>query len=94
VAARGARAAARPEKAGRRPDGAEFEHSIIPERVVAGMVRAKAKGTRSGKAIGRPALAPELRAKIRAAYMAGGVGMRGVAKQFGVGAETVRRCLV
>jgi DNA invertase Pin-like site-specific DNA recombinase len=33
---------------------AEFELEIISERIQAGMDRAKAKGTKSGKAIGRP----------------------------------------
>jgi len=72
---------------------AEFERAIIRERVTAGMVRAKEKGTKSGKAIGRPAIPEHTRAAIRAAYMAGGVGMRGVAEKFDVGIETVRRCL-
>ena len=72
---------------------AEFERAMIQERVRAGMARAKVKGTKSGKPIGRPAIAPGLRAAIRQAYMAGGIGLRGVARQFGVGAETVRRCL-
>ena len=71
----------------------EFERSIIQERVRAGMARAKERGTESGKPIGRPAIAPERRTAIREAYMAGGVGMRGVAERFGVGVETVRRCL-
>jgi DNA invertase Pin-like site-specific DNA recombinase len=68
---------------------AEFERSIIRERVVAGMRRAKAKG----KAIGRPAIPSAKRVAIRKAYMAGGVGLRTVARKFGVGVETVRRCL-
>jgi DNA invertase Pin-like site-specific DNA recombinase len=34
---------------------AEFERSMIVARVNAGLARAKVKGTRSGKAIGRPA---------------------------------------
>jgi DNA invertase Pin-like site-specific DNA recombinase len=72
---------------------AEFERAIIRERVLAGMARAKAKGTKSGKPIGRPAIHPARRAAIRAAYEAGGVGLRAVAAQFGVGVETVRRCL-
>lgn len=72
---------------------AEFERSIVKERVIAGMARAKAKGTKSGRAIGRPAIPPATRTAIRYAYMAGGVGLRGVAKQFDVGVETVRRCL-
>jgi DNA invertase Pin-like site-specific DNA recombinase len=35
---------------------AEFERAIIVERVNAGIARAKANGTKSGKAIGRPRL--------------------------------------
>jgi DNA invertase Pin-like site-specific DNA recombinase len=69
----------------------EFEKSIIRERVVAGMSRAKAKGTKSGKPIGRPALPEAMRHAIRDAYAAGGVGMRTVAKRFNVSVETVRR---
>jgi DNA invertase Pin-like site-specific DNA recombinase len=65
---------------------------MIRERVTAGMKRAKEKGTRSGKAIGR-AIPDHTRNAIRSAYMGGGRGLRGVAKQFGVGVETVRRCL-
>jgi DNA invertase Pin-like site-specific DNA recombinase len=72
---------------------AEFERAIIVERVRAGMARAREKGTKSGKAIGRPKIAPGVRAAVRAAYRAGGVGLRGVAKQFGIGVETVRVCL-
>jgi DNA invertase Pin-like site-specific DNA recombinase len=72
---------------------AEFERSIIAERVRAGMARAKAKGTRSGRAIGRPTIDPTVRGAIRTAYMGGGVGLRGVAERFGVGVKTVRRCL-
>ena len=33
---------------------AEFERAVINERVVAGIRNAQAKGTRSGKPIGRP----------------------------------------
>ena len=72
---------------------AEFERAMIQERVRAGMARAKVKGTKSGKPIGRPAIHPARRAAIRAAYEAGGVGLRAVAAQFGVGVETVRRCV-
>ena len=35
---------------------AEFERSIIRERVFSGMARAKVQGTKSGKAIGRPSI--------------------------------------
>ena len=68
-----------------------YKHS---SQIRAGMARAKERGTESGKPIGRPAIAPERRTAIRTAYLAGGVGMRGVAERFGVGVETVRRCLV
>jgi hypothetical protein len=57
------------------------------------MARAKGKGTKSGTPIGRPAIHPARRAAIRATYRAGGVGLRAVATQFGVGVETVRRCV-
>jgi DNA invertase Pin-like site-specific DNA recombinase len=72
---------------------AEFERSIIRERVVAGMKRAQAKGTKSGKPIGRPALPPQVKNAICEAYKAGGASMRGVAKRFNVSVETVRRSL-
>jgi DNA invertase Pin-like site-specific DNA recombinase len=72
---------------------AEFERAIIRERVVAGMARAKALGTKCDKPIGRPATHPARRAAIRAAYEAGGVGLRAVAAQFGVSVETIRRCV-
>src|ERR1700739_699099 len=36
---------------------AEFERAIIQERVHAGLARAREKGTKSGKAIGRPQIA-------------------------------------
>jgi DNA invertase Pin-like site-specific DNA recombinase len=72
---------------------AEFERAIIRERVLAGLARAKANGTKSGKPIGRPAIYPARRAAIRAAYEVGGVSLRAVAEQFGVAVETVRRCI-
>jgi DNA invertase Pin-like site-specific DNA recombinase len=72
---------------------AEFERSMIRERVTAGMKRAKAKGTRSGRPIGRPSIPSHKRREICASYQAGGKGLRAVAKQFGVGVETVRRCV-
>ena len=72
---------------------AEFERSIIREQVLSGMARAKAKGTRSGKSIGRPAIAPPTPDVIRAEYRTGGVSLRAVARQHSVGVESVRRCL-
>ena len=72
---------------------AEFERAIIQERVRAGMERAKERGTRSGKPIGRPPIDPRTRAAVRAAHAAGGVSLRAVAKTFRIGTETARRIL-
>ena len=68
---------------------AEFERSIIQERVRAGLRRAKAEG----KQLGRPRIAPELEAKIVAALKAPGrtEGVRKIAKRFGVDPGTVQR---
>ena len=43
---------------------AEFERAMIRERVNAGIARAKAGGTKSGKAFGRPRTAPEVEQRI------------------------------
>ena len=56
---------------------AEFERSMIRERVLAGMSRAAASGTRSGKPIGRPRIEPETEAGIRAALQKGDMGLWG-----------------
>ena len=72
---------------------AEFERSIIVERVRSGMAKAKANGTKSGEPIGRPPTPEALKQRIRDAYAAGGVGMRGIAKRFGVSLGTVQACL-
>jgi DNA invertase Pin-like site-specific DNA recombinase len=71
----------------------EFERAIIQERIATGMARAKAKGTKSGKPIGRPRIAPTIKDRIRAAHRAGGASLRDLAAQFRVGRETVRRVL-
>jgi DNA invertase Pin-like site-specific DNA recombinase len=71
----------------------EFERAIIQERIAAGMARAKAKGTKSGKPIGRPRIAAPIKDRIRAAHRAGGASLRDLAAQFRVGRETVRRVL-
>ena len=72
---------------------AEFERSIIIERVKSGMARAKEKGTKSGRAIGRPKIPAPVREQIKLAYQQGKTGLRGVAREFNVSVETVRRCL-
>jgi DNA invertase Pin-like site-specific DNA recombinase len=50
---------------------AEFERAIIVERVNAGIARAKVNGTKSGKAIGRPALKTKKLDAARAALAEG-----------------------
>ena len=72
---------------------AEFERAMIVERVRSGLAKARAKGTRSGKAIGRPRLPERKRDAIRAAYAAGGVSMRALAKEYCVSVGTVQACL-
>ena len=68
---------------------AEFERAMIRERVLSGLAKAKAHGTRSGRPIGRPRVPEKVRQDIRDAYAVGGVGMRTLAKRFGVSLGTV-----
>ena len=65
---------------------AEFERSMISERVKAGQARAKA----AGKKIGRKRIDPEKEQEIRQ-LRAEGVGMRKIADQLGVGVSVVQR---
>jgi DNA invertase Pin-like site-specific DNA recombinase len=65
---------------------AEFERSMIQERVRAGLMRVKDEGKR----LGRPRIAPDLETRILAALKAGGT-VRGVADRFGVNPSTVQR---
>jgi DNA invertase Pin-like site-specific DNA recombinase len=65
---------------------AEFERSIIQERVRAGLARARSEG----KQLGRPPIAPKLEVSIRAALSQGG-SVRKVAERFGVSPGTVQR---
>ena len=70
---------------------AEFERSIIQERIAAGIARARAKGTRSGKACGRPKkMSAEREAAVRASLEAG-TGIRRTARLVGTGNATVAR---
>jgi DNA invertase Pin-like site-specific DNA recombinase len=69
---------------------AEFERSTIVQRVRVGIAKARAQGTRSGEAIGRPKVPAEKIAAIRAALAAGN-GIRKAAKIVGVDNETVHR---
>ena len=65
---------------------AEFERSMIRERVMAGLKRAKA----SGKTLGRPKVADDLERAIRASLRSGS-GIRKAAREHGVGTSTVQR---
>ena len=69
---------------------AEFERSIIQERVKAGMERARKHGTRSGKPIGQP---PLVQAKVEAvrAELARGTGILKTARLCGTGVSVVQR---
>jgi len=67
---------------------AEFERSIIQERVRAGLERAR----REGKRLGRPPLDSKLRERIQEALRAPGrPGVRKIAEQFGVNPSTVQQ---
>jgi DNA invertase Pin-like site-specific DNA recombinase len=68
---------------------AEFERSMIQERVRAGLARARSEG----KQLGRPRIAPELEKGILAALKAPGrtEGVRKIAARFGVDPSTVQR---
>jgi DNA invertase Pin-like site-specific DNA recombinase len=67
---------------------AEFERSIIQERVRAGLRRAKSEGKR----LGRPPIPPALEQRIRSALAKPGrPGVRVIAEQFGVNPGTVQR---
>ena len=72
---------------------AEFERSLIIDRVRAGMQRAKAHGTRSGKRIGRPRKQFVDVTKLRE-LLSAGASMRGAAKSLGVHSMTVKRFLL
>jgi DNA invertase Pin-like site-specific DNA recombinase len=65
---------------------AEFERSMIAERVRAGLRRAVSEG----KQLGRPRIAPELENRILAALKAG-ESVRRVAAKFKVNPSTVQR---
>jgi len=69
---------------------AEFERTIIQERIAAGIARARAKGTRSGKPFGRPRLSTEREAAVRA-VLSDGTGIRKTARLVGTGNATVAR---
>jgi DNA invertase Pin-like site-specific DNA recombinase len=64
---------------------------MIQERVRAGIRRAKAQGTKSGRPIERPQTDPATQAAILAALRKGDKGIRKIAAEHGVGTGTVQR---
>jgi DNA invertase Pin-like site-specific DNA recombinase len=62
---------------------------MIQERVRSGLAKACANGTKSGKAIGRPAIPEAKRQRIREVHAAGDVSLRKLAKQFNISPATV-----
>jgi len=67
---------------------AEFERSMIVERIQTGLARAKA----SGKRLGRPQCGPELEGQIRA-LRAQCLGIHHIRTQLGCGASAMQRVL-
>ena len=65
---------------------AEFERSIIHERVNAELARAKA----NGKKLGRPGVGADVEKKIRLALKKGNKGIRKIARELGVGVSVVQ----
>jgi DNA invertase Pin-like site-specific DNA recombinase len=65
---------------------AEFERSMISERVKSGLARAKS----NGKTLGRPKVSDEIEDQIRL-LRSEGKGILSIAKQLGVGTSTVQR---
>ena len=65
---------------------AEFERSMIVERVKAGLSRARGQGKR----LGRPRLDLAMEAKVRD-LRAQGKGIIKIAKEIGIGVGTVKR---
>jgi len=65
---------------------AEFERSMIRQRIRAGLKRA----VEAGKQLGRPKVAPALEKRIQSQLQAG-KGMLATAKSLGVGTSTVQR---
>ena len=69
---------------------AEFERSMIRERVVSGMARARTTGTKSGRAIGRPTISDVTRDAI-CGLLGAGQSERAIVRQLGVSKGAVGR---
>lgn len=72
---------------------AEFERDLIRDRVLAGLSRARVKGTRSGKAIGRPRRHHVSGAAVRSLMAGEGLSLRAAARRLGVHHSAVARAL-
>ena len=70
----------------------EFERAMIVERVRAGIARAQAKGTKSGRPIGRPRVSVGVERNIQKLRMKG-LGQLKIAKQLGDGVSVVQRVI-
>jgi DNA invertase Pin-like site-specific DNA recombinase len=70
---------------------AEFERSIIQDRIRAGIRRARDRGTHSGKPFGRPRIPEKTERAIRSALADGKMGMLKIAAALSVGSGTVQR---
>jgi DNA invertase Pin-like site-specific DNA recombinase len=75
------------------PRVSHTKRAMIVERVKSGMRLARLRGTKSGRPIGRPRVPEGTRKAIRAAYKAGGGGMRSLATRYGVSLGTVQTLL-
>lgn len=69
---------------------AEFERAQIRERVLAGLRHAKRHGTRTGKAIGRPATAAERKPRIEA-LVEQGISLPEIARRLAMPYSSVHR---
>ena len=69
---------------------AEFERAIVQERIHAGLARAREKGTKSGRPIGRTRIDATKEAAILRA-LAGGKGVLTTARECGTGTSVVQR---
>jgi DNA invertase Pin-like site-specific DNA recombinase len=69
---------------------AEFERALIQERVRAGIAKAKANGTKSGRPFGRPTIDSERRLEIER-LLGEGIGIRKIARMTRSGNGVVAR---
>jgi short-subunit dehydrogenase len=65
--------------------------SILKERIMAGIARARDKGTKSGKPIGRPCVPATIEAAIAKALQQGKYGIHKIAARHSVGVGVVQR---